>query len=219
MDEPFQSSVDDVINVYQSSGTAASPIRIHDNYIQGAFPNNPLTDGYSGGGIITDGGVADTQASASAYVAMEDNQMSAPPITACRSPTGTTSRSATTGSSPAACSPDGRDIAAQNVGIYISDIYRDAQGKGNVEHGTMYNDHALGNVTGWVNKAPRLAGQGYRNDYYFSIPDSGSDYARNKPWPHPVTPADEAAELALWRAVAAPMWPSALVNRRSEGTP
>ena len=159
-----------------------------------------MTDGYSGGGIITDGGVADTQASASAYVAMEDNQIVSTANYGLSVANGhdiTISHNRVVSSG---LLPDGRDIAAQNVGIYISDIYRDAQGKGNVEHGTMYNDHALGNVTGWVNKAPRLAGQGYRNDYYFSIPDSGSDYARNKPWPHPVTPADEAAELALWRA-------------------
>lgn len=46
-----QSHVEDVINIYDSTGTANSPIRIHDNLINGAFSGRPDAS-YSGGGIM-----------------------------------------------------------------------------------------------------------------------------------------------------------------------
>ena len=39
--EPGNSRVEDNISVYKSNGTSASPIRIHDNYVQGAYTINP----------------------------------------------------------------------------------------------------------------------------------------------------------------------------------
>ncbi len=51
--EPGQSRVEDNINTFKSSGTAGSPILIHDNYINGAFPYNVAAGTYyTGGGII-----------------------------------------------------------------------------------------------------------------------------------------------------------------------
>ena len=41
INEPGKSRVEDNVNIYKSSGTAASPLRIHDNYIQGAFTIRP----------------------------------------------------------------------------------------------------------------------------------------------------------------------------------
>ena len=52
IDDPGRSRVEDVINIYLSSGTRASPIQIHDNYICGAYPANPTARDYSGGGIM-----------------------------------------------------------------------------------------------------------------------------------------------------------------------
>jgi len=58
--EPFLSAGEDVINLYESLGTSTSPILIHDNFIFGAFPGNPLSTAYgyyTGGGIMAgDGG-------------------------------------------------------------------------------------------------------------------------------------------------------------------
>ncbi|WP_412027933.1 hypothetical protein [Deinococcus yunweiensis] len=48
---PLSGHVEDVINVYASSGTAGSPIRVHDNLIRGAY-GVPVTMRYSGGGIM-----------------------------------------------------------------------------------------------------------------------------------------------------------------------
>lgn len=54
---PNQSRVEDTISLFASGGNARKPYRVHDNFIDGAFPINPGSgDGrYSGGGIITDG--------------------------------------------------------------------------------------------------------------------------------------------------------------------
>ena len=54
---PNQSAVGDNINIFNSSGTASSPINVHDNYVNGAYPNPADQGGYTGGGIILgDGG-------------------------------------------------------------------------------------------------------------------------------------------------------------------
>jgi hypothetical protein len=50
--------VEDNINIYASSGTPGHPIRIHHNLIRGAYAYPPDREGYSGGGIITDGCVS-----------------------------------------------------------------------------------------------------------------------------------------------------------------
>lgn len=52
---PGQSNMEDGVNLYGASGTVASPIRIHDNFFWGAYPL-PITDGYSGGGILSGDG-------------------------------------------------------------------------------------------------------------------------------------------------------------------
>lgn len=71
---PYISYVNDVINLYNSSGTAASRVRIHDNYVQGAYPVRPGIDPYVGGGIICDGQATDPKG-ATAFVDIYNNQV------------------------------------------------------------------------------------------------------------------------------------------------
>lgn len=52
INEPNQSMVEDNINMHNVKGTASSPIRIHNNYIQGAYPIPATATSYSGGGIL-----------------------------------------------------------------------------------------------------------------------------------------------------------------------
>lgn len=119
INEPRRSRVEDNINVYRSSGTADSPILIHDNYIQGAYPNEPLIDQFSGGGIITDGDVT-TLAEATGYVRIYNNQV----VSTINYGVGIASghhvlvwnnRVISTGKLP-----DGNRIASANVGLYVS---------------------------------------------------------------------------------------------------
>ena len=83
--EPFLSAGEDVINLYESLGTSTSPILIHDNFIFGAYPGNPLSSLYgiyTGGGIIAgDGGDGVVQPDGSivwpnaGYASVHDNQV------------------------------------------------------------------------------------------------------------------------------------------------
>jgi len=74
--EPFLSAGEDVINLYESLGTSASPFLIHDNFIFGAFPGNPLSSAhgfYTGGGILTgDGGTITVSAG---FASVYNNQV------------------------------------------------------------------------------------------------------------------------------------------------
>ncbi|UPL50273.1 hypothetical protein [Hymenobacter sublimis] len=55
INEPNNSLVEDNINLHNSSGTATSPLRIHDNYIQGAYPVPATAPKFTGSGITMDG--------------------------------------------------------------------------------------------------------------------------------------------------------------------
>ena len=74
VNDPYISSVGDKINVYKSSGSAAMPIDIHDNFIHGGYGIFPLRPEYSGGGVITDGSGSDSADSATSFVSVHHNQ-------------------------------------------------------------------------------------------------------------------------------------------------
>ncbi|RPD44972.1 hypothetical protein DNI29_19965 [Hymenobacter sediminis] len=71
--EPNNSLVEDNINIYNSSGTARSPLRIHDNYVQGAYPYPATSPRYAGSGLTSDGDGA-TPLTTTAYLEAYDNQ-------------------------------------------------------------------------------------------------------------------------------------------------
>ena len=188
VDEPFQSSVDDVINIYQSSGTPQSPMHIHDNYIQGAYSNNPKLDSYSGGGIITDGNI-DTKSNATAYVKIYNNQVISTTNYGIAFSNGHDNAAYNNRIISCGCLADGSSIVGQNVGAYVVDTYN-----GNLANGTFYNDHMYNNVIAWVNN--KEGWNHNRNDMYFSV--TGSDYGRNTALPNPISYKTEKAELILW---------------------
>jgi hypothetical protein len=78
INEPNKSLVEDNINLSNSRGTPASPIRIHNNFIQGAYPYPADSKEFSGGGIIADSwyedGMGDPKEVATAHVKVYDNQ-------------------------------------------------------------------------------------------------------------------------------------------------
>jgi hypothetical protein len=68
-------SFGDAINIFSSSGTTASPIKIHDNYIHGGYPAVTNAINHYATGIVTDGRASDTAATATAYVKIYNNQV------------------------------------------------------------------------------------------------------------------------------------------------
>ena len=198
VNEPGQSRVEDNVSVYESGGTADGPLLIHDNYVQGAYTVDPARhDGkdadwaydwsYSGGGLMLGDGPGRTVGSAAGFVRATDNVVVGTSnygiaISAGHDITFDHNRIVSAG-----VLPDGRPVAAQNVGGYVWDA---GHGKA---RGTFFGNGGTGNVIGWVK------GRG-RNDSW--TPDAAV-WAGAVALPNPVTPADEAAANDEWRARAA----------------
>ncbi len=80
--DPYTASLGDIINIYRSSGTAATPIQIHDNYMFGSYSAVPTAAGDCCGsnantseGITVDGSGSDTATTTSAFIKMFNNQI------------------------------------------------------------------------------------------------------------------------------------------------
>ncbi|RZL05130.1 MAG: hypothetical protein EOO62_19820, partial [Hymenobacter sp.] len=73
INQPNQSRVEDNINLNNSGGTQASPARVHDNYVQGAYPLPATSTGFSGTGMTTDGD-GTTPTTVPAFIEIDHNQ-------------------------------------------------------------------------------------------------------------------------------------------------
>jgi hypothetical protein len=191
VNEAGKSRVEDNISIYNSSGTKTSPIRVHDNYIQGAYTIKPWEAnssnatyrydwGYSGGGILVDGkGVTASQDPA--WVQIYGNQVVSTTnygiaIAAGHDSIFYNNRAVSSGKLS-----DGRTIAAQNVGYYIWDSYK----KGSTR---FFNNRGQDNVSGWMFGA-------VRNDWW--VPGALS-FTNNTRLVGAITTATEAAERTSW---------------------
>jgi hypothetical protein len=78
INEPNQSGGNtDMVNIYQSSGTQASPMEIHDNYFQGGYATDPSMAtalGYTGSGFTTDGSAQTDPHLTTSFLEIHDNQ-------------------------------------------------------------------------------------------------------------------------------------------------
>ena len=75
--EPYNGGVGDSINIYNGSGTAANPVQIHDNYIQGGYDSVPTNQNnlpYGGSAFTTDGTYTTDPSQATAYLDIHDMQ-------------------------------------------------------------------------------------------------------------------------------------------------
>lgn len=187
INEPGESSVEDVINVYQSGGTPEAPLRIHHNFIRGAYPPDPANDTYSGGGILLgDGADPAAHDTLAEYNVILDTTNHGIGIAGGENNVARFNRVFSAG-----VLADGTPIAAQNVGIYAWD----AQGTG-----LMSGIEVTDNVVGFVNQKEDYAHLGYRNDYFTPEADVRE---RNENHPGPITLELYEAEHAAWLADAA----------------
>jgi hypothetical protein len=190
---PYQSLVNENVNMFDAGGTSSSPAEFHDNYIQGAYAYNPVIDSYNGGGFVTDGSAFDTVASASAYNNVYDNQIVSTVNMGIEFSAGHDNVAWNNTVIASGLLPNGTKIPSQNVGIVIDDVY------GNIKKGSMYNNDMYGNTVGWMCWAARCAWDGYRNDEYF--PDNNSYYSTNLSISaNPITLLAENSEYSTWLA-------------------
>ena len=184
INDPGESAVEDVISVFKSSGVADSPIRIHDNYIRGAYPADPQAGGYSGGGIMLGDGAEANPDDGPAYVEAFNNQV-----------LDTTNYGIAISAGHHCTFHDNRIISSgllsdhtapksQNVGAYIWDSNRKQ-----FPHANFHNNGGRGNIIGWV------GGTG-RNDWW--VPDA-SFWKNNQRMTGPVTRQTVVDEWKRWQ--------------------
>jgi hypothetical protein len=173
INEPGKSRVEDNISVHDSSGTSASPLLIHDNYIQGAYPADPAHDAtYTGGGImLSDNG--------SSYVRAYNNQVIATSNYGIAISSGHDNAMYRNRILSSGLLPDGKTAASQNVGAYIWNQN---------DESTFANNIGYGNLVGWVSESRR-------NDWW--VPDA-AQWFNNSNWPDPLAQSTEADEWTFW---------------------
>jgi hypothetical protein len=190
---PYQSLVNENLSMYDAGGTSNSPAQTHDNYIQGGYPYNPVSDSYNGGGITTDGSGSDTVQTAAAFNNFYNNQVVGTIGIGIEIGSGHDNAAYNNRVVSSGLLPNGTQIPSQNVGLSLYDVY------GNIQNGSMYNDNMYNNTAGWMCWASRCAWDGFRNDAYF--PDNIGDYALNPSiTANPITLQMEAAEYTAWQA-------------------
>jgi hypothetical protein len=190
---PNQSLVNENISIYGAGGTSSSPAVFHDNYIQGAYPYDPAIDSYNGGGFTTDGSSSDTVQTASAYNTVYNNQIVSTVNMGIEFGAGHDNVAYNNTVISSGLLPNGAEIAAQNVGLTVFDVY------GNIEKGSMYNNDMYGNTVGWMCWASRCAANRYRNDDFF--PANDSYYSTNESISaNPISRQAEDSEYSTWLA-------------------
>ncbi len=196
INEPGKSAVEDNFSMYESSGTASSPIRIHDNYINGAYAANPLkAQNYSGGGILLGDGQKDSMDIAGGYAEVYNNQI----INTSNHGVGIAgghhqkvygNRIVSTG-----LLPGGVVDPNANVGVYVWNI--NASARNNAQ--TFINNSVQKNVVGWKRFGPG------GNIYYHNLWTPSCLEARgnickdNDAWPEPVGNDVASEEFDYWQ--------------------
>jgi hypothetical protein len=173
--DPFVSRTEDVISIFQSSGTAGHPISIHDNFIRGSYPSDPAHDEFSGGGIMAG------DSTGCGYISVMNNIVVATTNYGISCTDGHDVEAAGNRVVSSGRLPDGTAIAANNVGM--------ASWNANDES-YWANISMHDNVYGWMNADGR-------NDAWFPSPGT---YTNNTAFAAgAITRADEDAEATRWQ--------------------
>jgi hypothetical protein len=150
LNEPGASAVEDNINLFNTSGTADSPLLVHNNFIKGAYPLNPLASSYSGGGILTDGkGTGDK---ATAYIHAYENVVINTTNHGMGIAAGNNVEFFHNRVISSGLFADGTQIPAQFSGIWMRNYY-------NAPPEDWYNNANRNNVLAWVKFGLHLEGQ------------------------------------------------------------
>ena len=194
VNEAGKSRVEDNISIYKSSGTEASPIAIHDNYIEGAFTIKPqqadsTSDGwkydwsFSGGGIMLGDGFGTTVNGDAGFVKAFGNTVIGTTNYGIATAAGHDTQIYSNRIVSSGKTPDGQWNPRQNVGMYIWDSY-------GLGAGRFFDNVAHNNTIGWVKS------DGVRNDWW--SPHAGAIGANTR-FANPITRQTELNEVAAWK--------------------
>jgi hypothetical protein len=191
VNQPGLSYVNDVINLFDTSGTPGSPVNVHDNYIDGLYSLTPATTWDSGSAITTDGDP--TLAIEPAYIDIHNNTIVQGGSAGIGVPDG---HDISVYDNYLVCSgylPDGTEFYASGTGIYINDL-----NGGNSS--IFYNNGAYDNTVGWIQPPDSQQNGGntsVQSDYSLPSADPALTYG-NIDLAGPITTAMENAATAAW---------------------
>ena len=194
INDPGQSYVNDVISLFDTNGTAASPVNVHDNYIQGIYSLDPETTWDSGSGITTDG---DPDISKEpAYIDIDHNTVVNTGSAGIGVPDG---HDVLVFDNTLVCSgylANGDEFFASGTGIYINDI-----NGGNSS--IFYNNGAYDNTVGWIQPPDsQQNGSDEARESDYSLPDADPSLTYgNIDLPMPITTATAAAAQQAWQVL------------------
>lgn len=184
---PDQSLVEDNINLYNSSGTAQSPLHVHDNFVRGAYPYPATSSSFTGTGMTTDGDGA-TLALAAGYIEADHNQFVGTGNAAMNLAAGHDiyyhdNRAVTSGTLP-----DGRRFNAGYAALGIFNYY-------NQLTSIFFNNRVENNTVGYV----RWGANAPYQDRQDLSPGACATCTGTISLPNPITTATEDAEATLWQ--------------------
>ncbi|ULH17581.1 NPCBM/NEW2 domain-containing protein (plasmid) [Deinococcus sp. KNUC1210] len=194
INEPGKSRTEENINFYVSSGTPGSPMRIHDNYIQGAYNLDPVNDSnYPGGGILLGDGLV-TDPLNSGFTRVYNNQIVGTTNHGIAIDGGTDNQVYNNRMISSGRLSNGQRIAAANVGVYVWDL----NGGSKLATPTFSNNRMADNVIGWT----RVAANGTTSNNASWLPDCGlkGTVCSNNQDIGTMTLANEQQEYQSWQA-------------------
>jgi hypothetical protein len=192
-----QSSTGALIELNETSGTASSPVQIHDNFISGAFPTYPGKDLYDFGGILINGLATDTAETVSSFINVTRNYVIATAnygiaLVVGHDITMSNNRVVSSG------------YLADGKTFYPMSTYGDAAGAININlynqpASVFFNNIITNNVLGLVKNNGK--NQPVRSDW--NLPGQGGAVAGNISYDSAgPTVANEAQELSSWQMAA-----------------
>lgn len=184
---PDQSLVEDNINLFNSSGTASSPLHVHDNFVRGAYPIPAVAGGFTGSGMTTDGN-ANTAAEAAAYIEADHNQFLSTGNAAMNIAAGHDVYYHDNRLVSSGYLADGRQFLGGYVGLGVFNFY-------NQPAGVFGNNRVENNTIGFV----RWGGSSPYANRQDEAPDACAPCTGTIHLPNPITPATEDNEWQLWQ--------------------
>ena len=193
INEPGKSLTEENINLFVSSGTPQSPIRIHNNYIQGAYPVNYLATQFAGGGILVgDGKVTDPLDSG--YTRVYDNQIVGTTNVGLAIVGGVDNQMYNNRVIGSGLISASQRLASTNVGLYVWDRLNAAE----QSPPTFARNRMESNVVGWTKVGPD--GTITNNPVWFPACGVQGTVCGGNERLGTITLGMEQAEYARWKA-------------------
>ena len=201
IDIPDSSVEQDVVNFYNTSGVAGSPINMHDNYFQGVYPYPSSLQKTSGDGMITDGDnqSGKTKLTTTSFIQAYNNQFVGMGNAGMNIANGHDIRYFANRIIGSGYFPNGTKYTGEWSGVCIWN-------SAHIPDSLFYNNSIDSNYIGYTSWGANYTDP--RSGIYYKDRQDENNTSTNimKRWvnyfapPVPITLQDEAKEYAMWKA-------------------